>query len=194
MESKSRGCCPVILLWVKHVEFRLKPCKTWRMKHQKFVKQTGALFDLSSNLLQQYSWLYYALSFTVGAGSITGYLVLLKTELFLMYVLMDGLRGNLREELQRCFMNAFSCMFNLAKLKCNDLHILHFSFQIIKPPNSSVISWHEYVQYWHACMSLASMFTFWILKNRLQKVNKAFISLNSFLLDWKKCSFSAKIT
>lgn len=45
-------------------------------------------------------------------------------------------------------MNAFSCMFNLAKLKYND-HILHFILQIIKLPNSSLVTWHEYVLYWH---------------------------------------------
>jgi len=60
--------------------------------------------------------------------------------IFPMYVLVEGLRGHLREEFQRCFMNTFSCTFNLDKLKCNNLHILHFILQIIKLPNSSLIS------------------------------------------------------
>lgn len=99
-----------------------------------------------------------------------------ENSLFLMYVLVGGLRGNLdREEFQRCFMNAFSCVFNLAKLKYNDLQILHFILQIIKLPNSFLITWHAYVLYWHACMSLASRFTFWTPRNGLLEVNNAFI-------------------
>lgn len=72
-----------MLLRVKYVEFRLKPYKTWSIKEQKFVKQTEALFDISSNSLQQSSWLCYAMSFTAGAGSITVVFVLLETYYFL---------------------------------------------------------------------------------------------------------------
>lgn len=59
-------------------------------------------------------------------------------KLAISYVREERLRGDIRKEFQRCFMNMFSCMFNLATLKYNDLHILHFILGIMQPPLSSL--------------------------------------------------------
>lgn len=83
-ESKSRGWCLAVLVWVKHVEFSLKPCETWSTEHQSFVKQTGALVDVSSDWLQRYWRLCYALSIMVQEE----WLLLLRT----YYVLCMSMR------------------------------------------------------------------------------------------------------
>lgn len=104
-----------MLLWIKCVEFKLKLCETWSKKHQKLLDR----LELCLRYLRtHYSGLYGYIMLRVSQLVRGAYRLFGSVEnlLFFMCVLVEGLRDNLvREEFQRCFMNAFSCMFDLAK-------------------------------------------------------------------------------